>query len=200
VIDRASFLRLGAVSALGVLAPASMAAADGLPVPAPQGDDEGFLQFGVLAERVSLTAYRAAARRGGAWTADERSMLRTLVAQKLSHVQQLTAALGANAPAPDDFAVRLPETALRDRRGTLSLLERLEQLLVGVYVDGAAFSADAGSRLLIARLLVNDAQNLAALRALRGVRAPASLPTPIGLDAAGTQLDALLAATGYPTT
>jgi hypothetical protein len=193
-------LRLGAVAALGVVVPAAVASADALPTPAPQGDDAGFLQFGALAERVSLDAYRAAAKQSGNWSAAEQAMFKTLIAQKRDHVLQLTLALGANAPAPDDYTIKLPASALSSRRGTLSLLERLEQLLVGVYLGGAAFTADDASRLLIARLLASDAQDLSALRTLRGVRVVATMPTPIDLEAAGTQLDALLDAAGYPTT
>ncbi len=200
MIDRASFLRLGAATALGVMVPAAAASAAALPTPNPQGDDAGFLQFGALAEPVSLNAYRAAYKQSSNWSAADLAMFKTLIAQKVDHVNQLTAALGANAPQADDYTVKLPATALRSKRGTLSLLERLEQLLVGVYLGGAAFTADDASRLLIARLLASDAQDLSALRTLRGVPVLAALPTPIDLDAAGTQLDTLLDPAGYPTT
>lgn len=199
MINRASFLRLSAATAAGALVPTVTASAAGLPIPAPQGDDLGFLQFGVLAERVALDAYRAAADPSKGWTAAEKQLLRTIAAQKADHVAQLNAALGANAPAPDDYAVRLPATALATQRGTRALLERLERLLVGVYLAGAAFSADAATRLLIARLAVSDAQDLSALRGLRGDPVVTKLPTPIDIEAAGDQLDTLLQANGYPS-
>jgi hypothetical protein len=198
VIDRASFLRLGAVAAAGVLVPTATASAQGLPTPAPQGDDIGFLQFGVLAERVSLDAYRVAAKAKG-WTAAEQQLLRTIARAKADHVAQLTAALGADAPAADDYSVKLPAGALGDARKARAFLERLEQLLVGVYVGGAAFSADPATRLLIARLLVSDAQSLSALRGLRGDPVVVTLPNPIDLETAGDQLDTLLQANGYPS-
>ena len=200
MIDRASFLRLGAATTIGLLAVPVAASAQGLPTPAPQGDDIGFLQFGVLAEQVSLDAYRAAAKHPGQWSADERALLKTLIRQKTDHVAQLTTALGANAPAPGDYSVRLPANTLSARRSALSFLERLEQMLVGVYLGGAAFSADDATALLIARLLASDAQDLSALRTLRGVPAVAGLPTPLDIDTAGDQLDQLLQANGYPTT
>lgn len=198
MIDRASFLRLGAVAAVGALVPTATASAQGLPTPAPQGDDIGFLQFGVLAERVSLDAYRAAAKASG-WTAAEKSLLRTVTRAKADHVVQLTAALGSNAPAPDDYAVKLPDGAFATTRTARAFLERLEQVLVGVYVGGAAFSADPATRLLIARLLASDAQNLSALRGLRGDPVVTALPNPVDLEVAGDQLDTLLQATGYPS-
>lgn len=198
MIDRASFLRLGAASALGLVAVPAVASAQGLPTPAPQGDDIGFLQFGVLAERVSLDAYRAAAKAKG-WTAAEKRLLKTIANQKADHVAQLTAALGADAPGPDDYSVKLPAGALADARSARRFLERLEQLLVGVFVGGAAFSADSATRLLIARLLVSDGQNLSWLRGLRGEPVTETLPNPIDLETAGDQLDSLLQANGYPS-
>lgn len=198
MINRASFLRLGAVTAVGTLIPAAAAAAQSLPTPAPQGDDIGFLQFGVLAEQVALDAYRAAAKVDG-WTPAEQRLLATIAKQKADHVAQLTAALGANAPQPDDYSVKLPARALATTRSARSFLERLEQLLVGVYVAGAAFSADPATRLLIARLLASDAQDLSALRSLRGQPVVMVLPNPIDLEAAGGLLDTLLQANGYPS-
>ncbi len=196
---------MGAIAAIGgagavggVAAPAALAAAP-LPTPAPIGDDAGFLQFGVLAERVSLTAYRRALQQRRTWTRDERDRFKAIVRQKVGHVQDLTAALGESAPSRDDYTVRLPARAFASQRGARRLLERLEQLLVGTYVNGSAFSADDGTRLLLSRLLVADAQALAGVRALRGVHVTAGLPAPIGLDAAGAQLDALLEPNGYPT-
>jgi hypothetical protein len=198
VISRASFLRLGAVTAVGVLVPSAAAGAQLLPTPAPQGDDLGFLQFGVLAERVSLDAYRAAAK-SAVWTPADRRLLATIARQKADHVIQLTTALGPDAPAPDDYTVRLPSGAFATQRSARTFLERLEQLLVGVYIGGAGFTADAATRLLIARLLAGDTQNLSALRGLRGDPVVARLPNPIDLEVAGDQLDALLQANGYPS-
>lgn len=198
MIDRAAFLRLGAATAVGVLAPAAVAGAQGLPTPAPQGDDIGFLQFGVLAERVSLDAYRAALKPKG-WSAADRQLLSTIASQKADHVAQLTAALSADAPAPDDYTVTLPSGAFATQRGARAFLERLEQLLVGVYIAGAGFTADSATRLLIARLLASDAQSLSALRGLRGAPVVAALPNPIDLEVAGDQLDTLLQANGYPS-
>ena len=71
MLTRARLLRLGTTVVLGsAVAPAAARAA--LPVPAPQGDDAGFLQFGVLAERAALAFYRRAQKMPGAWTATER--------------------------------------------------------------------------------------------------------------------------------
>ncbi|MCW3046979.1 MAG: hypothetical protein JWO74_1263 [Solirubrobacterales bacterium] len=198
MLTRARLLRLGATVVLGsAVAPAAARAA--LPVPAPQGDDAGFLQFGVLAERAALAFYRRAQKMPGAWTATERGRLSAAAARKVLHVQRLTAALGADAPAASDYAVGLPKSAFATRPGALKLGRRLEALLTGVYVGGVAYAADPATRLLLGRLLASDAQHLALLRQMAGLRPGAGLPDPLDLEAAGAQLDTFLKANAYPT-
>jgi hypothetical protein len=150
------------------------------------GDDLGFLQFAVVAEQVSLTYYRKARAKGPA-------------RQKADHVAKLTAALGADAPAPDDFAVALPARAFATPAGTAALGIRIESLLVRTLLGALASTQDGSTRLLLARLLASDAQRLAALRARAGMPDSGGLAVPLDLEAAGTALDALLKATDYPT-
>jgi Ferritin-like domain len=198
MLTRARFLGLGTTVLLGsAAAPAAARAA--LPVPAPQGDDEGFLQFGALAERAALAFYRRALKMPGAWTAAEHRRLRAAAARKVLHVQRLTAALGADAPSASDYAVDLPKSAFGTRAGALKLGRRLEALLIGVYVDGVAYAADPATRLLLGRLLAGDAQHLALVRQLAGLPPRAGLPDPLDVEAAGAQLDGFRQANGYPT-
>jgi hypothetical protein len=198
MLTRESFLRTGAAAALGAaVAPATALAA--LPTPAPVGDDEGYLQFGVLAERTSLAFYRRARAMKRTWHAPERARLTQAIGQKVAHVQRLNAVLGADAPAASDFAVALPRQAFATRGGALTLGRRLEGLLTGVYVGAVAFTADPATRLLLGRLLANDAQQHAALRVLAGMPAAAGLPDPVDLDTAGAELDRFLKSKGYPT-
>ena len=57
----------------------------------------------------------------------------------------------------------------------MALGVELEELLVGVYVNGAGYAADPGTRLLIARLLTVDGQLLGyAARHGRQGRRPAA--------------------------
>jgi hypothetical protein len=198
MMDRATFLRLGTAAVVGGAIVPSAASA-GLPKPAPVGDDIGFLQFGALAERVSLVYYRRAMALRGMWSGAQRAALQAAARQKSTHVRQLVAALGADAPSGDDYSVVLPDRAFRTRAGALRLGVRVERLLIGVYVSGTSFTADSASRLLLSRLLANDAQHLAALRALDGRPMVGGLPEPVDLAAAGGLLDQLLKANGYPT-
>lgn len=184
-VTRSALLRGGAAAGLAAMLPAGAARA-ALPAPAPVGDDAGFLQFAAIAERVSATYYRTAGAKGAA-------------AQKAGHVAKLTAALGDDAPADDDFAVVLPARAFRTVAGTAALGVRIETLLVRTLLGALASTQDGSTRLLLARLLASDAQRLAILRAEAGLAPMTGLPVPLNLEAAGTELDALLKATNYPT-
>jgi hypothetical protein len=179
-VTRSSLLRGGAAAAAGaLLAPGAARAA--LPAPQPQGDDVGSLQFALLAERVSAAYYAAAGERASA-------------KRKARHVAKLTAALGADAPSEDDFAVRLPK-----RAGPV-LGVRIETLLVRSYTAALASTADGSTRLLLARLLAVDSQLLVLARAAAKLPPLTGLPVPIDLERAGTELDALLSVPNYPTT
>jgi hypothetical protein len=90
------------------------------------------------------------------------------------------AALPPPAPQGDDVAF-LAFGAVAERAS----------LLVGVYLNGAAFARDSATRLLLGRLLAYDAQQLAWMRNLAGVAA-GGLPNPVAVEQAGAQLDRLI--------
>jgi ferritin-like protein len=187
--SRRQFLAVGIAAAAGgvIATPASAA----LPVPAPQGDDVGYLSFGAVAELTSLAWYDRAGSVSG-FSAAERRRLRAAAAAKRDHIARINRALGADAVAPDDFAANFPAASLRSRDRALGLGRELEDLLVGVYLNGAAFARDAATRLLLGRLLTYDAQQLAWLRGLTGGLASTGLPVPATLEAAGAALDRLV--------
>lgn len=192
-MNRGQFLRLGvagaaAAAGAGVLAGPAAAA---LPVPAPQGDDVGYLSFGAVAELTSLIWYRSALRVRG-FSAGERRRLSAAATAKRSHIGRINAALGADAPAPGDFAANFPASSLVSRDRAIALGREIEDLLVGVYLNGSAFARDSATRLMIGRLLAYDAQQLAWLRGLTGGLAGAGLPNPATLEQAGARLDRLV--------
>jgi hypothetical protein len=187
--SRRQFLAVGIVAAAGgvIATPASAA----LPVPAPQGDDVGYLSFGAAAELTSVAWYdRARDARG--FSAGERRRLRAAAGAKRSHIARINRALGADAVAADDFGASFPAASMRSRDRAIAVGRELEELLVGVYLNGAAFARDAATRLLLGRLLAYDAQQLAWLRGLTGGPAGAGLPSPATLEAAGATLDSLV--------
>jgi hypothetical protein len=168
------------------------------PPPMPQSDDLGFLAFGAVGERTTLAFYRQALKTPGLFHAGERRELAQARRAKREHLIKLNAALGGDAVAADDFEVDLPATAFAAHARALALGESLEELLVGVYLNGAGYATDPGTRLLVARLLTADGQVLGSLRAMAGRPAAAGLPTPLSTEQAGNALDKLLTVPGSP--
>jgi ferritin-like protein len=187
--SRRGFLALGVAAVAGGAIPTPASAA--LPVPAPQGDDVGYLSFGVVAELTSLAWYERTRTVGG-FSAGERRRLRAAASAKRGHIARINTALGADAVAADDFAARFPAASLRSRARAIGIGRELEGLLVGVYLSGAAFARDSATRLLLGRLLAYDAQQLAWLRGLTGGLAAGGLPGPATLETAGAALDRLI--------
>ena len=198
-LDRGAFLRLGASGVVAAAATALPAAALAAPPPAtPVGDDVGFLAFGVVAERTALASYRRALTTPKLFSAADRRALDQAKAAKRTHVARLNAALGADAVGSGDYEVDLPKSAFASRARALDLGTSLEELHVGVYLSGAAWAADPGTRLLASRLLTVDGQILGDLRRLSGKAAVGGLPAPLDTEQAGAALDKLITVPGSP--
>jgi Ferritin-like domain len=198
--SRKGFLRLGA-SGVVTAAAGSLGAgvAMGAPPPAsPQGDDLGFLAFGAVGEGAARAFYRQALATPGLFDAGERRRLAQARRAKREHLMKLNAAMGADAVGSDDFAVDLPKSAFSTHDRAVAFGASLEKLLVGVYLNGAGYAADEGTRLLLARLLTVDGQLLGSLRAMAGQPVAAGLPIPMSTEAAGAALDKLLTVPGSP--
>ena len=183
-MNRGQFLRLGMTTA-------AAAAAGALPVPAPQGDDVGYLSFGAVGELTSLAWYRRALRVRG-FSAGERRRLTAAATAKREHIARINTALGADALQPGDFAANFAPSTVASRDRALAVGRELEDLLVGVYLNGAAFARDSATRLLLGRLLTYDAQQLAWMRGLTGGVPGAGLASPATLEQAGARLDRLV--------
>ena len=200
-LSRAQFLRLGASGVAAAATGSALGAgvaSGALPGATPQGDDIGFLTFGVVAERTALAFYRKALTTPGLFDAAERRRLTAARAAKREHVTKLNAVLGADAVGADDYAVDFPKATFASHDRAVALGIELERLLVGVYVFGAGYSADPGTRLLISRLLTVDGQLLANLRAMVGKPAADGLPIPLSTEQAGDALDKLITVAGSP--
>jgi hypothetical protein len=178
---------LGAEAALGAPQP-----------PKPQGDDVGFLAFGVVAERTSLAFYKKGLTTPGLFDAADRRRLTQARAAKRDHVNRLNAVLGGDAVGAADYQVDFPKDAFSTRAKAVALGIELEKLLVGVYVNGAGYTADPGTRLLISRLLTVDGQLLGTLRMMIGKPVADGLPIPLSTEQAGDGLDKLITVPGSP--
>jgi hypothetical protein len=201
-LSRGQFLRLGAsgvaAAAGGALAAGGGVAFGALPPATPQGDDVGFLTFGVVAERTALAFYKKALTTPHLFDASDRRRLAQARAAKREHVNKINAVLGGDAVGADDYAVDFPKSAFGTRDKAIALGTELEKLLVGVYTYGAAYSADPGTRLLISRLLTVDGQLLGTLRAMVGKPVADGMPNPLDTEAAGDALDKLITVPGSP--
>jgi hypothetical protein len=199
-LSRKGFLALGAsgvgTAAAGALGPAAALAAP--QPPAPQGDDLGFLAFGSVGEGASRAFYRQALATPRLFDAGERRRLTQALKAKREHIVLLSAAMGPDAVGPGDFEVDLPKSSFATRDRALALGAGLEELLVGVYLDGAAYAADPGTRLLVARLLTVDGQLLGSLHAMAGRPVGQGLPNPLSTEQAGAALDNLITVPGSP--
>jgi hypothetical protein len=197
-LSRRSLLALGAsgVATAAAVGPGVALAAP--QPPAPQGDDLGFLAFGAVAEGATRAFYHRALATPGLFGASERRRLSQAGKAKREHVIRLAAAMGPDAVGGGDFETDLPKRSFASRAKALHLGESLEELLVGVYLNGAGYAADPGTRLLIGRLLTSDAQLLGSLRAMSGKAIGAGLPSPMTTEQAGDALDRLITVPGSP--
>jgi Ferritin-like domain len=198
-INRGQFLRLGVAGVVGAVGAGLGAgpAAAALPVPKPQGDDVGFLSFGAVAEQTSRAWYRQALRTKG-FTAGERRRLQAAVTAKADHITRINAALGPDQILPGDFDAKFPTGAFDTKARAVALGASIETLLVGSYLNGAAFARDSATRLLLGRLLSYDAQQLAWMRGLSGQLPARGLPNPLSLEQAGATLDRLITTPNFP--
>jgi hypothetical protein len=167
-------------------------------VATPQGDDVGFLAFGVVAERTALAFYRQALATPRLFDAAERRRLAAARTAKREHVNALNAVLGADAVGAADYQVDFPKAAFSSHARAVALGIELEKLLVGVYVFGAGYSIDPATRLLISRVLTVDGQLLGTLRQMIGRPAADGMPIPLSTEQAGDALDKLITVPGSP--
>jgi hypothetical protein len=199
-LSRKGFLALGAsgvaTAAAGALGPAAALAAP--QPPAPVGDDLGFLAFGAVGEGASRAFYRRALATPRLFDDRERRRLTQALKAKRENIIRISTAMGPDAVGPGDFEVDLPKSSFAARDKALALGASLEELLVGVYLTGAGYAADPGTRLLIARMLTVDGQFLASLHAMAGMAVGQGLPNPMSTDDAGAALDKLIAVPGSP--
>jgi hypothetical protein len=198
-MNRGQFLRLGLAGAVGTAGAGLLAgpAAAALPAPKPTGDDVGYLSFGAVAELTSRAWYRRALTVHG-FSAGERRRLTAGAGAKADHLQRINAVLGADAILPGDFDASFPASAFASRPRAAALGARIEELLVSVYLTGAAFASDNATRLLLGRLLAFDAQQLAWIRGLNGALPASGLPVPQTIEQAGTVLDGLVTTPNFP--
>lgn len=199
-VPRKDFLRL-AVVGIGTAAAGTLAAprvARALP-PTPQGDDFGYVQFGVVAGLVCRDFYHRALAADGGWTAGERKRLKVARDAEKKHTLRLNALLGEDRIQSDDYEIVFPKDAFSSRAKILAQGRKLEEMVVGVFIDGVTNSTDAGTRELFGRLLAADSRHLAQLDEFgQGTAVSSGLPPSVFLENASAELDNYLRLKNFP--
>ena len=199
-VQRRGFIKLGAVGLTGAGAGALFTAPGARAVaPTPAEDDFAYVQFGVTAELTCEAFYRRAIADGD-WTRGERRRLALARDGDTRHLRTLNGVLAPQGPVlRDDFEIRFPAKTFSSRERILAQGEKLEKLVVGVYIDGVTNAADPGTRALLARLLTADARHLAGLAELAGRTATTSgLQSATFLEPGGLELDTYLRFESFP--
>jgi hypothetical protein len=190
-----------AVVGIGTAAAGALAAprvARALP-PTPKGDDFGYVQFGVVAGIVCRDFYHRALAADGGWTAGERKRLKVARDAEKKHMLRLNGLLGEDRIQSDDYEVVFPKAAFASRAKILAQGRALEEMIVGVYIDGVTNSADPGTRELLGRLLAADSRHLAQLEELGdGTAVSSGLPPAVFLENASSELDSYLRLKSFP--
>ena len=122
----------------------------------------------------------------------ERELLRAAHAAKRAHAATLQALLGDDADSARDFVETFPKGSLRSRRSLLRLAERMERLVIGVYLSGVAYAADQNTRALLGETLSADVRQLAVVRMLRGLEPLDGKLAAVDIEVAGNVLDGYL--------
>lgn len=198
-MDRAAFLKLagaGLVTAGGCGGLAATAGA--VTPPAPKEDDIGYVQWGYLAELVSIEFYKRALKDGDFTRVQRRPLDRSLAGDR-QHFVRLRRVLGTEAPVLTDYEVVFPDRAFASVERIVREGERIESMIGRVYLNGVTLARDSGTRDLLGRLLVSDTEHLSALRELVGEPAARSgLIASTDLEPAGVFLDRYLRQPGVP--
>jgi hypothetical protein len=80
----------------------------------------------------------------------------------------------------------------------LRLAERIERLVIGVYLGGVAYAADQNTRALLGETLSADVRQLAVVRMLRGLEPLDGKLVPVDIAVAGKVLDRYLRSPDAP--
>ena len=174
-------------SAAGLLAGPAAAA---LPVPAPQGDDVGFLSFGAVAETASAGWYLRAASMAALRPHGDRRRFAQSRAAKRDHIARINASLGADAIQPGDFVAAFADDAFASKAGALSLGREHRVAARERLPQWRGLRRDTTPRACCSAACSPTTPSSSRGCAASAARPPATgLPVPLSLEQAGTTLD-----------
>ena len=144
-VQRRDFFKLGAAGLTGAGAASLIAApARGPSRRNPPRTTSATCSSGSTAELVCEAFYRRAIAEGD-WTRGERRRLALARDGDTRHLRTLNGVLAPQGPVMrTDFEIRFPAGTFSSRERILAQGEKLEKLVVGVYIDGVTNAADPG--------------------------------------------------------
>jgi hypothetical protein len=120
-------------------------------------------------------------------------LIRQIRKQEQGHYNTLAPLLNGTAPTDDDYVYVLPKGALRSPELAARFGCDYEQMLVGLAVGAAARTVDADVSATLTSIVAADGQHLSALSVLAGGSPIVDgLPSPLGIEDAGNQLNQFL--------
>jgi Ferritin-like domain len=195
-MNRAGFLRRGAVGGGALLVSASGLGTLGLPdvasadTPPPDGD-LAFLRLLIAAELLAVD-FQGKALKSRKLRHSAHSLLARILSDEKKHYTQLAALLTAAGQTPataDDIDFSYPKGTFRTQGSITRLAGRLEHLMVGAYLGAVESVETPALRLPIGQIAANEAQHQGALAALHG-QSPVGRPFAPALQIAAVS-DAL---------
>lgn len=172
-MNRAGFLRRGAVGGGALLASASGLSAfgtSGASADTPSDADLAYLRLLIAAELLALDFHTKALTSRRLRHAAH-ALSRRIRADESVHYAQLANLLTAAGQTPAtsaDIDFSYPKGTFRSQASILKLGGRLERLLVGAYVGAIENVAAPELRLVIGQIAANEAQHEGAIAALDG--------------------------------
>lgn len=174
-MDRAGFLRRGAVGGGALLASASglstLEFVDTASAATPPDADLAYLRLLIAAELLALDFQTKAVASGKLQRNGARALARRIHLDEQKHYDRLAAIMTTAGQTPatsGDIDFSYAKGSFRSQGSIVRLAARLEHLMVGAYLGAVENLQTPGLRLTVAQIAANEAQHAAALASLEG--------------------------------
>ncbi len=176
---------LASASGLGVLAPAALA-------DAPPAGDLAYLRLLIAGELLAVDFYSEAIAHGDLKQqyAARASRISADEAEHYTLLASLMTAAGQTPATSDDIDFSYPGRTFSGTGSVLRFAQKLEQVLVGAYIDAITNVQTPDYRQTLAQILANEARHQSAISGLQGRPLVGGLPAaPLAMDAVSNFLD-----------
>jgi len=182
--SRGAFLRRAGIGALGVL---SVGAASAL-ADSSSDQDLANVRLVTSCKLVTINWYTRWLDTPSATETAPTALVAGIRKQEEAHYKLLAPLLGATAPTNDDYTFAFPRSALRSTEAATAFSLKVERLVAGIGVEATATTTNQGVAEALARVTASDWAHVSALGGLSGHALAPSLPAPVDVVSASTQL------------